>query len=151
MFELCGTRESSRKCHCLVTLGDCYLLNSLEIVDPWSTSKRLWRCPGCSCESLCALHARVVKSNSSGIEVQSGYLFLMAQYQVVPQKRSGWTLDPPQCELRWLASHWYRRIKSLSHVRLFLELNLHWALYILEIELLHINLGCKPTPSDHSV
>jgi hypothetical protein len=41
VLELCGTSDSSSKCHRLVTLGDCHLLDSLEGVETANPSRRL--------------------------------------------------------------------------------------------------------------
>jgi hypothetical protein len=63
VFELCGTRESSSKCHRLVTLG---------AVEPLS--------PGYSCERSRAHLAGAVKGNSIGIEVWRGSLIQVSSY-----------------------------------------------------------------------
>ena len=68
-FEFCGTRKSSSKCHRLVTLRSCHSVDSLEKVNSWSPSRRLWRCPELVVKGCCAHLAEVVKGNSRGIEV----------------------------------------------------------------------------------
>ena len=71
-FGALGSLEAS--VNWLITLGDCRLLDGLELVEPLSTSRRLWSCSGYSCERFCAHLTRVVKSNSSGNGVWRGSL-----------------------------------------------------------------------------
>ena len=73
-FELCVTRETSNKCHRLVSFGSCRSLDGLEELISWSTSKKIVVEPLIGCERSCAHLTGVVKRNSCGIEVWSGPL-----------------------------------------------------------------------------
>jgi len=73
-FELCVTRETSNKCHRLVSFGSCRSLDGLEELISWSPPRILLRSPEIDCERSCAHLTGVVKINSSGIEVWRGSL-----------------------------------------------------------------------------
>jgi hypothetical protein len=66
VLELCSTSDSLIKCHRLVTLGGCHLLDGLE---EWNCEpfKKIMKVARCSCERCCAHLPGEVKSNSNGI------------------------------------------------------------------------------------
>jgi hypothetical protein len=71
VHELCGTSDPSSKCHRLVTLGGCRLLDGLE---EWNREpfKKIVKVTRRSCGRCRARLAGAMKSNSSGIKVWKG-------------------------------------------------------------------------------
>ena len=61
-FELCGTRESSRKHYQLVTLGSYRSLDGLEKVKPLRPLKEIVEVPGLVVRGTCAVCAHLAQT-----------------------------------------------------------------------------------------
>ena len=115
-----------------------------------STPRRLWWSLDLVVRGLCAHLARVVKSNSSGIEVWRGSLVqAVSRSRCVLDRGAVETLNPPQRGLRVTGKSSTPREKFLSLVWWSLAL-LFVAIYfeqfiLLELEFILVILGCKPT------